>query len=127
MASRGELIALLQAARDDPDDLSRRRIVADWLDDHGDEAGHHHEAGDFDPHAFQSIANARLYVRNVADAFCAADAAGCDAYRANAAAYDAKLADADAKVTADLAAIPADSVHLLGRYGSRWLYSNRGN
>jgi 4-amino-4-deoxy-L-arabinose transferase-like glycosyltransferase len=26
-----------------------------------------------------------------------------------------------------LAAVPASSVHLLGRYGSRWLYSNRGN
>ena len=30
--------------------------------------------GDIDPHAFQSIANARIYVKNIADAFCAADA-----------------------------------------------------
>ena len=41
-----------------------------------DEDGHHH--GDIDPHAFQSIANARIYVKNIADAFCAADAEGCD-------------------------------------------------
>jgi 4-amino-4-deoxy-L-arabinose transferase-like glycosyltransferase len=26
-----------------------------------------------------------------------------------------------------VAALPAGSVHLVGRYGSRWLYSNRGN
>jgi len=26
-----------------------------------------------------------------------------------------------------VAALPADSVHLVGRYGSRWLYANRGN
>ena len=47
------------------------------------EAGH----GNIDPHAFQSIANAKIYVTNIADAFCAADAAGCDSYKANAAAY----------------------------------------
>ena len=39
--------------------------------------GHHHH-GDIDPHAFQSVANAEIYVKNIADAFCAADAAGCD-------------------------------------------------
>ena len=26
-----------------------------------------------------------------------------------------------------VAGLPADSIHVLGRYGSRWLYSNRGN
>ena len=40
------------------------------------EPGH----GNIDPHAFQSIANAKIYVTNIADAFCAADAAGCDSY-----------------------------------------------
>src|SRR5690606_15765594 len=56
---------------------------------HEAEAGHDH--GAIDPHAFQSIANAKIYVKNVADAFCAADTAGCDAYRSNAAAYTEKL------------------------------------
>ena len=32
--------------------------------------------GNIDPHAFQSIANARIYVANIANAFCAADADG---------------------------------------------------
>lgn len=67
-----------------------------------------HDHGDIDPHAFQSIANARIYVKNIADAFCAADAEGCDAYRTNAAAYDAKLAETEATVKAEISAIPAD-------------------
>jgi zinc/manganese transport system substrate-binding protein len=73
-------------------------------DDHG--AGHDH--GDVDPHAFQSIANAKVYVANIADAFCAADAAGCDTYKANAAAYTARLDDTEAKVKEAIEAIPAD-------------------
>lgn len=55
--------------------------------------GHDHGYGNIDPHAFQSIANARIYVANIADAFCAADAAGCDAYKANAAAIPASSTD----------------------------------
>lgn len=79
-------------------------------EDHGDHAAeaHDHDHGDFDPHAFQSVANAIVYVRNVADAFCAADAAGCDSYRANAAAYTAELEALDGAIRADVAAIPAD-------------------
>jgi zinc/manganese transport system substrate-binding protein len=72
--------------------------------DHAKEA----EEGDLDPHAFQSIANARIYVKNIADAFCAADGAGCKTYRANAAAYDAQLADTDRAVRAEIAAIAED-------------------
>ncbi|HEV2900965.1 MAG TPA: zinc ABC transporter substrate-binding protein AztC [Pseudaminobacter sp.] len=70
------------------------------------EEGHHH--GDTDPHAFQSIANAKIYVNNIADAFCAADAEGCDAYKANAVAYTQKLAAAEDEVKAAVASIPED-------------------
>jgi zinc/manganese transport system substrate-binding protein len=72
----------------------------------GHDHGHHH--GAFDPHAWQSVANAQIYVTNIAAAFCAADAAGCDAYKANANAYNQKLASLDAEIRADVAAIPAD-------------------
>ncbi|WP_084507833.1 metal ABC transporter solute-binding protein, Zn/Mn family [Geminicoccus roseus] len=74
---------------------------------HGDEHGHHHH-GDYDPHAWQSVPNALVYVANIADAFCAADAAGCDGYRANARAYGERLAALDAEIRAGLAAVPAD-------------------
>ncbi|RUW50470.1 metal ABC transporter substrate-binding protein [Mesorhizobium sp. M1A.F.Ca.ET.072.01.1.1] len=59
-----------------------------------------------DPHAFQSIANAKIYVKNIADAFCAADSAGCDSYKANAAAYTQKLGALEGEVTAAIQAIP---------------------
>lgn len=78
--------------------------------DHGhaghDHAGHDH--GPFDPHAFQSVANAKIYVGNIASAFCAADAAGCDDYKANAAAYSARLDGLDVEIKSAVAAIPAD-------------------
>lgn len=75
--------------------------------DHAHEEGHHHH-GEFDPHAWQSVHNAEIYVKNIAEAFCAADASGCDGYEANAAAYGEKLAALDAEIRAAVAAIPED-------------------
>ncbi len=63
-----------------------------------EEAGHEH--GDIDPHAFQSVHNAEIYVKNIADAFCTADAAGCDTYKANAETYAAKLEALDEEIKA---------------------------
>ncbi|MCC2609460.1 zinc ABC transporter substrate-binding protein AztC [Neorhizobium sp. Rsf11] len=71
-----------------------------------DHEGHHH--GEFDPHAWQSIHNAEIYVKNIADAFCETDKAGCATYTANSQAYLAKLADLEAEVKAAVAAIPED-------------------
>src|SRR5215475_12248170 len=46
------------------------------------------EAGsDTDPHAWQSVANAKIYVANIRDALIAADPADTDAFRANATRY----------------------------------------
>ncbi|MBZ9818960.1 zinc ABC transporter substrate-binding protein AztC [Mesorhizobium sp. CA4] len=59
-----------------------------------------------DPHAFQSIANAKIYVKNIADAFCAADSEGCDSYKANAAAYTIKLDALEGEVKAAIQSIP---------------------
>ncbi|MBN9073014.1 MAG: zinc ABC transporter substrate-binding protein [Rhizobiales bacterium] len=73
----------------------------------GHEEGHHHH-GEFDPHAWQSVHNAEVYVKNIADAFCAADAAGCDTYKANAEAYGAKLEALDSEVKAAVAQIPEE-------------------
>lgn len=74
---------------------------------HGHEGGHHHH-GPNDPHAWQSIANAQVYVKNIADAFCKADQEGCATYRANAESYTKTLQALDAEVKADVAQIPAD-------------------
>jgi zinc/manganese transport system substrate-binding protein len=75
-------------------------------DGHEGEEGHQH--GDTDPHAFQSIANATIYVKNIATAFCAADQAGCGIYEANAAAYTLKLEALEAEVKGLVESIPAD-------------------
>jgi zinc/manganese transport system substrate-binding protein len=72
-----------------------------------EEEGHHHH-GDIDPHAYQSVPNAEIYVKNIADAFCAADSAGCQTYQANAMAYTTKLRALDDEVKAAVASIPAD-------------------
>ena len=61
-----------------------------------------------DPHAWQSVANAKIYVTNIRDALVATDPAGRSAYEANATAYLAKLDALDAEVKAAVAAIPAD-------------------
>lgn len=59
-----------------------------------------------DPHAWQSLANGELYVKNIAAGLCAADAAGCDGYKVNADAYVVEIAALDSEVKAGIAAIP---------------------
>jgi zinc/manganese transport system substrate-binding protein len=66
-----------------------------------------HEHGVQDPHAFQSIRNAMIYVRNIAEALCRAAPADCEAFKANAAVYSAKLRELDQGVRAAIDRIPA--------------------
>jgi len=61
-----------------------------------------------DPHAWQSVVNAKIYVENIAEAFCAADAEGCPNYEANAASYVEKLDALDAEVHRAIDALPED-------------------
>jgi zinc/manganese transport system substrate-binding protein len=70
---------------------------------HGDA----HDHGENDPHAFQSIANSKIYVGNIRDALIAADPAGKAEYEANATAYLAKLDEVDAQIRAAAEKIPA--------------------
>jgi zinc/manganese transport system substrate-binding protein len=59
-----------------------------------------------DPHAWQSVVNAKIYVADIRDGLMAADAAGAAVYRANADAYLAKLDALDGEVRAAIAKIP---------------------
>jgi zinc/manganese transport system substrate-binding protein len=72
--------------------------------DHGD----HSHAGDIDPHAWQSVGNAKVYVGNIRDALIAADPAGQEAYAANATAYLARLDELEREVKEIVAKIPPD-------------------
>jgi zinc/manganese transport system substrate-binding protein len=69
-----------------------------------DDRGH----ADGDPHAWQSVANAKIYVANIRDALVAADPAGKSTYEANAAAYLGKLDALDREVKEAVARIPAE-------------------
>lgn len=78
--------------------------------------GHYHYYGDkavfhaapLDPHAWQSVANGKIYVRNITDAFCAADQAGCATYKANASAYLDKLTALEHDIQKTVDAIPQE-------------------
>ena len=67
-----------------------------------------HSHGGADPHAWQSVANAKIYVANIRDGLSAADPAGKSAYETNATNYLAKLDALDAEVKAAIDKIPAD-------------------
>jgi zinc/manganese transport system substrate-binding protein len=72
--------------------------------DHG-HAGH--DQAESDPHAWQSVANARVYVANVLAALNATDPAGKDVFEANAKAYLTRLDGLEAEIRAAIARIPA--------------------
>lgn len=76
--------------------------------------GHYHfvngeaifHAGAHDPHAWQSVVNAKIYVEGIREAFCAADADGCEQYEANAERYLAELGTLDSEIRDSIAALP---------------------
>ena len=70
-----------------------------------DEHGH---GGSADPHAWQSVENAKIYAVNIRNALIAADPAGKSVYDANAAAYLAKLDALNADVKAAIEKIPPE-------------------
>jgi zinc/manganese transport system substrate-binding protein len=61
---------------------------------------------DADPHAWQSVADAKVYVTNIRDALVTANPADAEVYRANAQAYQAKLDALDREVREAVAQIP---------------------
>lgn len=80
-------------------------------EDHHDHAEADHAAHDHhgvDPHAWQDVANAVTYVKNIAAGLDAADPDGKATYDANATVYVAELEALDAEVRAAMAALPAD-------------------
>lgn len=74
--------------------------------DHNHGKAHTHDAP-FDPHAWQSVANVKVYVGNIRDALAAADPDGAALYAANAADYLGKLDALDGEIRAAIAKIPA--------------------
>ncbi|MDR5898966.1 zinc ABC transporter substrate-binding protein [Halomonas vilamensis] len=106
-------------------------------DDHGHDGHGHddqdhddHAHGDEDPHAWQDMQQAKVYVANIRDGLIAADADNADAYRANAEQYLQEMAAVDAEIRALIAEIPASTSVITGHdsfgyfsaaYGVRFL------
>lgn len=78
-------------------------------DEHGKEGASAHPGKPHmvdDPHAWQNLANGKIYVQNIVAGLVAADPQGADVYRANAQAYVRDIDAMDAEVKAKFAAIP---------------------
>jgi zinc/manganese transport system substrate-binding protein len=88
-------------------------VASDGIKPREGAADHDHDHGKVDPHAWQSVANAKVYVADIRDALIAADPAGKAVYEANAAAYLAKLDALDQEVRAVIARIPPERRRLI--------------
>jgi zinc/manganese transport system substrate-binding protein len=64
------------------------------------------QGSDADPHAWQSVANAKVYVANIREALAAADPADAEVFLANAGRYQAELDALEAEVRAAVEKIP---------------------
>ena len=74
---------------------------------HG-EGGRAAAGAEADPHAWQSVPNAKVYVANIRNGLAKVDPAHAADYTRNADAYLAKLDAVDSEIRAALARIPAD-------------------
>jgi len=75
-------------------------------------------AGSLDPHAWQSVADAEIYVVNIRDAMVAADRANAATYKANTSAYLAKLETLDRDVRKALALIPVERRRVISTHNA---------
>ena len=71
---------------------------------------------DADPHAWQSVGNAKVYVRNIRDALVAADPADADVFKANAERYLAELDVLDREVRVEIEKIPPERRNVISTH-----------
>jgi len=74
--------------------------------------------GHEDPHAWQSVANAKIYVGNIRDALIAVAPDAADAFKANAEAYLARLEVLDREVREAIAKIPQERRKVITTHGA---------
>ena len=91
---------------DDHGDEDDHAAKDDHHDDHADEHGHHH--GAFDPHAWQDLANAVIYVDNITAALAKTDPANASAYYGNRATYVTEIETLDGEIRKTFAGLPED-------------------
>jgi len=79
----------------------------------GEEADAEHDHGATDPHAFQDLSNARIYVANIAKGLADVAPAHAADFKRNADQLSAEIAALDAQLKADFAAIPQERRRIL--------------
>jgi zinc/manganese transport system substrate-binding protein len=84
--------------------------------DHAHEGEPEEGHGAVDPHAFQDVGHAIIYVGNIGQAFCKAAAEACPAFQRNADDYVARLAALDRDVRAAVTRIPADKRRIISSH-----------
>ncbi len=78
-------------------------------EEHAKAEGHQgHDHGTFDPHAWQSLSNAVIYVDNIAAALSKADPSNAGDYFRNRAAYVEKIKALDTEIRSLVAGLPKD-------------------
>lgn len=102
-AYRGEVVVASQG-------VAPRRMAEEGhahdRDHHAEGSGGDHAHGGIDPHAWQDLANGRIYVTNIMTALARIDPARAEAYQRRGQAYLAQLQDTDRWVRARLATVP---------------------
>jgi len=78
----------------------------DGHDDHEEEHKHQHDHGKFDPHAWHSITNVKIYVRNIEQGLSKVDPENSSYYAANAGQYIDKLDQLNVQLHAQIDKIP---------------------
>ncbi|MEM7195327.1 MAG: metal ABC transporter substrate-binding protein [Pseudomonadota bacterium] len=90
----------------DDDDHGDEEHAEQGHEDEEDEHGHHH--GTFDPHAWQSLENAIIYIDNITAALAKSDPENASHFYQNRAKYVAELESLKAEISALMAAIPEE-------------------
>ncbi len=86
--------------------LASEGVVPRQMNVDKEDHGHGTDGKTIDPHAWQDIANARIYVKNIAKALAKLRPADADTFRARAKAYDVELEKLDTWVKAEIGSIP---------------------
>lgn len=86
--------------------------------------GHGHDHGHTDPHAWQSVPNVMVYVKNIATALCRVDASGCEGYQQRATTYTASLQQLHQEIQSAWQAIPQDKRKVITTHDAFGYYAH---
>jgi len=104
-----DLIALEEEHHDEHDEHSEEEEHHEE-DEHSEEEGHHdaHDHGEFDPHGWQSLTNAVVYVNNITAALAQADPENASDFYLNRAAYVTEIEGLDTAIRKTVADLPTE-------------------